>query len=92
MLPGHHKVYNVFALKSLIKPVEVPATALGVGTAEDMSPVMGAVKYPIKPKTVTQPDITHASYERTQIDGFSKPIKAEDFPKELWMGNPLGGV
>lgn len=92
MLNGHHKTYNIHALKSLLKPVDQPVAQLGVGDGETLSSIDNLIRYPrnlIKP--VLEPEIATSSYEYTQIDGFSDPIDRSHFPNTAVIGNALEG-
>lgn len=89
MLDGFHKVYNVHALKKLLKRVDIPDASLGVAEGESLSPVIDAVKYPYIEKPVMQPELATQSYELTQIDGFADPLSEKDFANESYFGEAI---
>lgn len=88
MLDGWHKSYNVHALHTLIKPVEFPVAALGVGEDEKHKSVNGVVKYPSPLQRVAlQPALNEAGYEYTQLDGEAIALTGNDFPSTYYMGD-----
>lgn len=92
MLAGYHKQNNIHALKSLLKRVDVPNAALAIAEGETLAPQHNKVHYPYIRKLVTEPDISKASYELTQIDGFADKLNLDDFRGEGFFGSPIGGV
>ena len=92
MKDGYHYLNNAHAFKRLNKPVAFPDAKLGIGDGEDLTPQESRIKYPQIMKKPVMPDIDHASYELTQIDGFSNPLSQKDFPSEFYFGDPLGEI
>ena len=92
MLFGHHKTYNIHALRALIKPIDEPLAKLGIAHGETLESIDNAVHYPrniIKP--VVEPLLAKASYELSQIDGQSDPINITQFAHTGDYGESLGG-
>lgn len=90
-MEGYHKQNAAHALQHLNKPVYVPDAHLAVGIGEDLSPSIMRVEYQAKKNYVVTPHATHPSVELTQIDGHAEPIKEEQFSKEFYFGNVIGG-
>lgn len=92
MLQGFHRSYNAHALNHLLKRVDVPDASLAIGEGETLAPQRNRVHYPHIRKLVTEPDISKASFELTQIDGFADKLSMADFKGDGWYGGPIGGV
>ncbi|MGE7114942.1 hypothetical protein [Lysinibacillus sp. NPDC047702] len=92
MLPGFHRSYNAHALSHILKRVDVPNASLAIAEGETLAPQNNRVHYPYIRKLVTEPDISKASFELTQIDGFADKLNQTDFRGEGWYGDPIGGI
>ncbi|MGE7954917.1 hypothetical protein [Lysinibacillus xylanilyticus] len=92
MLPGYHKTHNVHALMHVMKRVDMPDANLAIGEGETLAPQRNYVHYPHIQKLVTEPDLSKASFELTQIDGFSEKLTQKDFRGEGYFGGAIGGV
>jgi hypothetical protein len=91
MLKGYHYLNNSHAFNQLNKSIATANVRLGIGEGEDLLPQPNIVFYPNIPKQPTVPSLTNASIEQATIDGFADPISEEDFPKNLYYGEALGG-
>lgn len=75
-----------FQSKIISKNVQHPNISLGIQEAEKLSNV-SKIKYPnIIQMKATIPDLESESYERTQIDGYSRPLTSTDFQNTGQLG------
>ena len=86
-------VLNQFALNQLSVRVDLPATRLGIGDAELLSPVGFKLEYKKNMPTATIPDYGSQAYETAAWDGQGNKVHPEDFPtSSFYYGNPIMGV
>ncbi|MBT2718078.1 hypothetical protein [Bacillus sp. ISL-57] len=91
MMEGYHKQNAEHAFQNINKTIYVPDARLAVGIGEDLSPSIMRVEYQARKNYVVVPDAGNRAIEMTQIDGHAENIKEENFPKEFYIGNVIGG-
>lgn len=89
---GYRTLCNQQALQALDKEVYIPNARLAIGSGEELAPQNPTVHYPNLAKAPIMPDINSVSYERATIDGFANPVTDNDFPKENYFGEAIGGI
>lgn len=87
MLEGYHKVFRNFGKKEVIRPVDMPEPALGVGFAETLTPVKTGVRYKANWKAPQVQPILNL--DDTNELGSGKQFNVEDFPKTGYLGEGI---
>jgi hypothetical protein len=93
-LNGIYKpVLNKIALQQLTVPASIPAASLGIDQAAEYQPYnLAYIRYNPHQKSVAViPDPTYYPIEESGANFQGNPVKQEDFPKEFYLGNPIGG-
>jgi hypothetical protein len=84
----YRRIINGLGLKSLVQPISIPNTELGIETGEDLKPQQLEVKYQSSKSFVVLPQPT--TWEKSQVDGHSKPLDTSTLQKDYWFGSPKG--
>lgn len=87
----YRQVINALTLKWLLKPPDLPALSLGVGPAEVMEPIYGKTPKPLQ-RQVWRPPYNWTRKEAFDHGAEGPAVKAEDFPRAGWVGEPYGGL
>lgn len=87
----YRTITNEQGYKQIEKECYFPDAHLAVGAGESLEPIQMKVEYQHRQNYVVIPEAASRSVEQTQIDGHSAPLKEEDFPKEFYIGNVIGG-
>ncbi|MFE5317025.1 hypothetical protein [Bacillus cereus] len=92
MMEGYHLQNRVHALQELSRPVELPDAQLGIGDAEELRPTHANFIYPMVPKEALIDKVTNMSIEKATVDLNGNQVDEENFPKNHYFGDPIGGL
>lgn len=87
---AYRNIINGFGMKEVARPVYFPHATLGVGHAEQSSPMPRVVLYPKSNLTPTIEAIH--DIEKASIDGQGNPVRPELFGQDFYLGNPTEGI
>jgi hypothetical protein len=90
-LSGQYRpVMNAIALKQLNVPVFIPNPNLAIQEGEDDAPYnLAFIKYYPKAPPLVLPDPTYLPIEYTGVPFSGNPVHPNDFPNEIYLGNPI---
>jgi hypothetical protein len=92
MLNGFYRreVTNRIALKALTVPVIIPNPNTAVESGESREPFgLSLIHYMPKQAPVVIPSPQYLPIEKTGAEHTGNPVKAEDFPMDFYLGNPI---
>jgi len=90
---AYRAITDKIALQQLTIPAYIPNPNLGIETAEQTQPFgLSYIRMTANRKSIAViPNPLAVPIEEAAANFQGNPVKAEDFPADFYLGNPIGG-